>query len=781
MNRKAMSAARGAACISWTLLNCTGFAGAQEAAETKGYETGVACQTDTGEACVGASEYFIRQSQSNTQARQAMPLPDSRPPLSIGLALAGGGTRASQFSIGVMKGLHEAGVLDKVNFLSTVSGGSYAGYWYMAQRIEGGETNDLFRDCVPYQYSTTASELGRPLSDCTVADVENGIPCLCPTRPQGVKDDGAMEDNRSSVIWDRSSQRFIDPFRYQNNLRTHPDLFVPGFNTANTASDNRVVPTLIPQLAVQLAVAGTVDLIGDVLFDWNVNSSPSRALYRDGIQRIYGLPPVDCARLLNAAAEWESDAVRKHCLIVRDLEDELPTPIKREPIRFDRLARHWQYPSTPTERLPYWIINATTPVLNCPKADGSDNCVVREVFSNAAYPPHKAAFEFSLDYWGAGEFGYWDVQSKENPFGGRIDTVVDAVASSAAFFDPLQRSFMLGGAINSVLQLSGFRWGYYIANPHVSQFERHLHRALPFPLYLAHRWRENKRAVDIHLIDGGQSENLGAYALIRRRVPNIILSDHASEDRSGNMEDICQLKKSLALDEFVEWNEGRIWHIHFDDLAGLDQVCNRPVDLATLPPTVPQTVQGYRYNVHAWPHPVLRGCAVELKPEQAKQLNGQENCETIKNKADRDGTLRALNLFLIKPTLNVPALLESEGQSSNDSSPLTLAKLRSEVELRGFLRNNVTTQHGDGIMLFPTHNTVNLTIDSSPWLFGAYRELGARAARALRVQDGQLVVVEKSLAPLQPLADYQVDHDACHLTQRLAKSFGKPEQECTAP
>lgn len=781
MNRKATNAVRGVAGILMFAAGAACFA-AEEAARLKGYETQAACQADTGDACIGAGEYFVRQSHANTLARRAVAPRDERPKPSIGLALAGGGTRASQFSIGVLKGLHEAGILDQIDFLSTVSGGGYAGYWYMAQQIEGGNTNDMFRDCVPYQYATTASKLGRTLADCTAADVENGTPCLCPTSPKGIKDDGDCEDNRSSVIFDSTSERFIDPFRYQNSLRTHPDLFVPGFSMANTPSDNRAVPTLIPQLALQLAVAGTVDVIGDVLFDWNVNSSPSRRLYRSGIQRIYGLPPADCANVLNSALPWEQNAARQHCLMVRDLEDELPEPfkVKRDPISFARLAAQWNDSSSSTGRLPYWIINATTPVLNCPKADDSDNCVIREVFSDAAYPPHKATFEFSADYWGAGEFGYWQVQGKPNPFGNRIESVIDAVASSAAFFDPLQRSFMLGGAINSVLQLSGFRWGYYIANPHVSGIERRLHRALPFPLYLAHRWRENKRAVDIHLIDGGQSENLGAYALIRRRVPNIILSDHASEDRSGNMEDICQLRKSLALDEFAEWNEGRIWHIHFDDLADLDKVCNRQVDLASLPPTAPQTVQGYRYNVHAWPHPVLRGCAVELKPHDANRLTGRENCDTIRNMAERDGTLRALNLFLIKPALDVPGLLDTAHLGGNND-PLALARLRSEVELLGFLNNNVTTQHGEGIMRFPTHDTVNLTVDSSPWLFGAYRELGARSARTLHVQAGELRVAGPSRPPLQPQADYLVDHEACRLTQRMAKSFGKTEKECTPP
>ena len=45
----------------------------------------------------------------------------------IGLALSGGGFRAAGFHLGVMKKLHHLGLLDKIDLLSCVSGGSIAG------------------------------------------------------------------------------------------------------------------------------------------------------------------------------------------------------------------------------------------------------------------------------------------------------------------------------------------------------------------------------------------------------------------------------------------------------------------------------------------------------------------------------------------------------------------------------------------------------------------------------------------------------------------------------
>jgi hypothetical protein len=46
-----------------------------------------------------------------------------------GLALSGGGIRSGSFSVGVMKALYDAGLFEKLDAISTVSGGGYASYW----------------------------------------------------------------------------------------------------------------------------------------------------------------------------------------------------------------------------------------------------------------------------------------------------------------------------------------------------------------------------------------------------------------------------------------------------------------------------------------------------------------------------------------------------------------------------------------------------------------------------------------------------------------------------
>jgi hypothetical protein len=50
----------------------------------------------------------------------------------LGLALSGGGIRSATFSLGILQGLAELGLLRRFSFLSTVSGGGYIGSWLAA-------------------------------------------------------------------------------------------------------------------------------------------------------------------------------------------------------------------------------------------------------------------------------------------------------------------------------------------------------------------------------------------------------------------------------------------------------------------------------------------------------------------------------------------------------------------------------------------------------------------------------------------------------------------------
>ncbi|MBM3569573.1 MAG: hypothetical protein FJX46_12575 [Alphaproteobacteria bacterium] len=51
------------------------------------------------------------------------------------LALSGGGLRSASFAIGVMAALEQAGLMEKIDVISAVSGGAYAASWYYAQHL----------------------------------------------------------------------------------------------------------------------------------------------------------------------------------------------------------------------------------------------------------------------------------------------------------------------------------------------------------------------------------------------------------------------------------------------------------------------------------------------------------------------------------------------------------------------------------------------------------------------------------------------------------------------
>jgi hypothetical protein len=67
---------------------------------------------------------------------------DMRP--NLGIALSGGGLRASTFSYGVLKKLYDIGILQQADIISTVSGGGYTGYHIINNQIHYGKPDDPF-------------------------------------------------------------------------------------------------------------------------------------------------------------------------------------------------------------------------------------------------------------------------------------------------------------------------------------------------------------------------------------------------------------------------------------------------------------------------------------------------------------------------------------------------------------------------------------------------------------------------------------------------------------
>jgi len=66
----------------------------------------------------------------------------------IGLSLSGGGYRAAAFHIGALRRLQSMGVLEDVDVISTISGGSIAGAYYALHKEDYPEFEDSFKKCL---------------------------------------------------------------------------------------------------------------------------------------------------------------------------------------------------------------------------------------------------------------------------------------------------------------------------------------------------------------------------------------------------------------------------------------------------------------------------------------------------------------------------------------------------------------------------------------------------------------------------------------------------------
>jgi len=79
---------------------------------------------------------FKAEREYITQRRQASGVNAKQP--TIALCFSGGGLRAATLGTGILQGLEENGLLKKVDYLSSVSGGSYAAAWYVTHLLPPG-------------------------------------------------------------------------------------------------------------------------------------------------------------------------------------------------------------------------------------------------------------------------------------------------------------------------------------------------------------------------------------------------------------------------------------------------------------------------------------------------------------------------------------------------------------------------------------------------------------------------------------------------------------------
>lgn len=618
----------------------------------------------------------------------------SRP--ALGIALSGGGSKASSFAIGVLAGLADQGLLDSADFISSVSGGSYAAYFYYAHRIfpvtrEKGQigpvpsTEDLFRDCIML-IDSSALEGG-----VREAAKRHGI-CL----PNALRYSVAPLGDGNN--------------KYQAFLRCEQDLFSPGVcSTKRTSEDFGIAP---------FALLGTVpavplSFVTNTLFDTGVNNSPSARAYRNGIGVAFGATISDVNALKYAEGEKSfkisCDANEKEYATdcSNNRFDVAPKDMTFSELRSGLLKLKKQ------SEVPFWVINAAAPKSRSGLgwwAFGEEDTTNSDMF------------EMTAVSHGSGRYGYVSA-----PVSLHDMTVVDAVASSAAFMDanqlvyksPIKRGFIGGG-----LHLAAMDWGIDIQNYNVSDSRFSLHRWLPIPFYWtdgayarymtdasnSEETQDRVRSSFIRLIDGGNGENLGVYSLFKRDVRNIILADAAS-DPDGSFADLCALDTRLR--------NGEIGHVAIPGLKDFKTHCGA-------------VEKNKGYDIHRWPFyfPVLVGCI-----RSYGQTNDDNSCENLSDLETR--------LLVVKPAINLPAYrarqvegvhLKSCGVSQAETKETGSRVPLLNCDAAALLLNSWNPKKS-GCQVFPQNSTVWMTANSSLTLFSAYREL----ARQYTSQAGELI------------------------------------------
>ena len=482
--------------------------------------------------------------------------PDGKPEAGkIGVALEGGGNKSAPFALGVLAGINQMGHWDRVGAIGSVSGGSYAASFYFNRML------DLYSERTP----PTSGEVAR-MRDAWFASC---IPDAFVERRNHFRTMGKLEAHRCGELGNDEFM-FAEKYRYQRQVWMHPDVLRLRNNVAGDADE----PLHLDDVANLLALAGMTlvtvpyQFVARTVFRWPVNSSPSRFAYRLGLEREYGYSPEDwqAARANDTPIWWHTLHVRRGERTLTNLSQKLK----------DRNA-------------PNWIILSSAPghidALAWAKPSPRD--------------PIRQQFEITPTGFGSGTYGY----ARAHPapphdfFGANPNglPIFDAVLASAAFFDDNQTLVskqpmrLLLGAGQQFLNVD---WYSEVRNFNVSDDNRTVERALPWPFYLLETVKQSKTPY-IHLQDGGNAENAGILPLLRRGYRRIVYS-HGTTDVEARFPAICHLKNQFEYD-------GNYYIVSRDlqDLVGdrdqaaspiaagkflnyLDQLCTQQIDASDL-------------------------------------------------------------------------------------------------------------------------------------------------------------------------------------------------------
>jgi hypothetical protein len=186
----------------------------------------------------------------------------------LGISLSGGGSKASPFTMGVLKYFVDNKWLDNVDIISSVSGGSYSAYYLYNKAI--------------YQYISSNgdennSDLIKYFANCEIDKITN--------------------EELSYNEYDKEIQKICTNYndKYQKHVKENQDIMAFIQNKSVTGAKGST--GFIDNVQATSTVIGAIGLtiptipfhhISNTLFDWKIELSPSQYLYENGIINAFG-------------------------------------------------------------------------------------------------------------------------------------------------------------------------------------------------------------------------------------------------------------------------------------------------------------------------------------------------------------------------------------------------------------------------------------------------------------------------------------------------------------
>ena len=578
----------------------------------------------------------------------------------VGLSLSGGGSRAAPFAMGVLKRFVDEGWIESTDIISSVSGGGYPAYYLYSKA----------------NYLSDHPEL--TLKDMFIFSLkENKL-----DESKGNIGSFYSVDYSDKLVGgnENCSEMFKDSMIYQKMVMCYQDLLSFWSSEKYQGIDNtRALKT------VAFMGAGIFESVAswlfygptNVLFDWNVSSSPTRAMYKNGIRRAYGTIPVPGYPGSSASYKYADigfyqvrDAIKKH-------------------------------------GLPMWILNTT-----------AENSGGFQSFSwdKSDYLSQRV---FELSPYGFGSNGYGYVNSSPDNIGLNIS---NAVLASAGFLDTQEETWVKRLPAHLGLQLLNARWGVDIRNYNVSDFSYGLHNVLFAPFYFIHNtFAEN--SPNIHLSDGGHSgDNLGIYSLIKRGTRNIIAvqGSHVG-DEITHLEDLCEVQGFL---------KNKDYSIH---MRGDPMKIEEPKDMKDFNLSAYCNDEGWEgLNLSTWKKTVWEGSIVRVGNRQradsaddSDPINGI-HIWLIQAAVDKQAINEVATKFLRQDKDNRICNATKFLRQDKDNRICN----RTEGYPCMLLRFWISNSNGEDTTL-PGSDTVHITLDSSQGLYQGFFSLGYYAAGKL--------------------------------------------------